>query len=715
IEKYLQPSEAENYRAGKTIDGWKAISQNSRLSAADLSVSGRTNATNYFLSGSVTSDKGLIYNDNQTRYSVRANLENKIATWLTLGLNANFIQRNLSGKEADILGAFQTSPYGKLYYDDGEPTRYPVPEEQLVGNPMRMALLTKNEEIWNNLFTNIYAVINLPQVNGLSYRLNYAPNYRWRHNYNFVRQDKYVNANTTSASKYNQENFDWVLENILTYKKRISTNHAFDLTLLYGLNHTQSESTTANAAPLSNATLGWNGLGLGDVQTVLSDAAQTDGVSAMARLNYQFLNKYLFTFTVRRDGSSVFAANNKYANFPSAAVAWIMSDEKFLKPLAFINSLKLRASYGSVGNQAIAPYQSLSLSGTTQYVFGDGGSTVTGAFPNTIANPNLKWETTTTTNLALDFELFNNRISGTVEAYRMDTKDLIVRRSLPIMTGFTSILTNLGATSNKGIEVSLNTVNLRSKKFEWTSNFVFSSNQNKIVHLYNADLNGDGIEDDDLSNRWFIGKPVFVAFDYVQDGVYQEGDVLPNGYKAGFIRLKDLNNDKKIDAADRTIIGQLEPKYRWGITNNFKYGNITLSFFVNAMEGWIKSFNQLDFTGSVLGNNYPGRAVNMLDADWWTAGNKSNTRPSLVYTNPYVHGYYLSRNFVRLQDLSLAYEVPKKWTDKARLKSLRVYASGRNLYTITDWIGPDPESGYNSQAEYFPTPRTVIVGLNIGF
>ncbi|RPD43028.1 SusC/RagA family TonB-linked outer membrane protein [Chitinophaga barathri] len=715
IEKYLQSSEAENYQAGHTVDPWEEIAQQGRVATYDLNVSGRSKATNYFLSASYTDEKGLIYNDNQKRISLRANIENKITSWLTLGLHSTYIKRDLSGKEAAVHYAYHTSPYGRLYYDDGDPTRFPVPEEQLVLNPMRAALLTENEEAYHNLFTNFYALLNLPGVPGLSYRFNYSPNYRWRHNYNFFAQDKKMNSNTTSASKFNQENFDWVFENILTYKKRINENHAFDVTLLYGQTHTQLENTTANASPLANPALKWNSLTLGEVQTVTSDAEQTDGVSSMARLNYELLSRYIFTFTARRDGSSVFAENNKYATFPSAAFAWILSDEQFFKPVTFVNSLKLRASYGSVGNQAIGPYQSLSLSASNQYVYGDGGSTSTGVYPVSIANPDLKWETTATANLALDAEFFDGRLAATIEGYNIKTKNLIVRRSIPIMTGYTSILTNLGETNNRGIEITINSANIQRKNFEWNTNAVFSTNKNKLVHLYNSDIDGDGKEDNDVANKWFIGEPVFVAYDYEQDGIYQEGDVLPTGYKPGFVRLRDVNGDKTINTADRKVIGQLEPKYRWGITNNFRYKDFSLSIFVNAMQGWIKSFNQLDFTGSSLGNNYPGRAVNMLDAGWWTEENKSTTRPSLVYTNPFLHGYYMSRDFIRLQDVSLSYEVPKKTLERFGVNSLRIYVSGRNLYTLTDWIGPDPESGYSTQGEYFPTPRSVAAGLNVSF
>ncbi|MBC8035532.1 MAG: SusC/RagA family TonB-linked outer membrane protein, partial [Chitinophagaceae bacterium] len=715
IDKYLQPSEAENYRNGRTIDALDAITQDASISSYDLSVSGRSTNTSYYLSGSLANEKGLIFDDNAKRISLRANIETKIASWLSVGMSSTYVKRDLSGREADIFNAYLTSPYGSLFLNDGAPTRYPVPEETLAVNPLRLSILTNNEEIYHNLFTNFYGIVNIPGISGLNYRVNFSPNYRWQHNYNFTRQDRNVNFNNTAASKFNQENYDWVLENILTYKKRINSNNAFDVTLLYGENHTSFENTLASGAPLSNATLGWNALNLGEIQTITSSAQETDGISSMVRLNYEWMSKYLFTFTMRRDGSSVFAENNKYATFPSAAVAWVLSDETFLKKSAVINSLKLRASYGSVGNQAIAPYQSLSLSGTNQYVYGDAGTTSTGVFPTSIANPNLKWETTTSANLALDFELFDSRISGSAEVYKAETENLIVRRSLPVMTGYNSILTNLGATENTGLEVSLNTVNVRSRNWEWNSSFIFTTSKSKITRLYGSDVNGDGKEDDDLSNRWFIGQPISVAYDYVQDGIYQEGDQFPTGYKAGFVRLKDINDDKAINASDRQVIGQLDPKYVWSVNNNVRYRNFSLSVFVNAMMGWINSFNQLDFTGSSLGGNYPGRAVNMLDAGWWTAENKSTTRPSLVYTNPLLHGYYISRDFVRIQDVSLSYEFPAKVLERIKLKSLRLYISGKNLYTFTDWIGPDPESGYNSQPNYFPTARSVTAGLNVSF
>ncbi len=713
ITSYLAPSEVSNYENGKITDPWKGISQQSRTSSYDLSISGRTERTNYYLSASITDESGLIHNDIHRRLSVRSNIENKVTDWLTVGLNASFLKRDLSGREADIAQAYYNSPYGTWYYEDGHPTRWSVAEDQVSANPMYNSFFTTNEEVYYNVFSNFYTVVDVPFIKGLSYRLNYSPNFRTDHNYNFTRQDILRADNHTSASKFNRKDFDWVIENILTYSKQINNNHALDITLLYGRNHLGVEATTATATQLSSDALGWNNLGLGGILTNSSSASEQDGVSSMFRVNYRLRDKYLLTVTMRRDGSSVFASENKYATFPSASLAWIASDERFMEQLSFIDMLKIRLSYGAVGNQAISPYQSLSVSGITRYVFGDGGPTSIGIFTTRMANSSLKWETTYSANAAIDFDLFKNRLGGTIELYNMNTRDLLVQRSLPVMTGFTSVWTNLGATNNRGLEITLNTINLKTNKFQWSSNLMFSANRNKIVHLYRSDTDGDGKEDDDLGNRWFIGKPMHIAYDYVFDGIYQEEDEIPNGFKPGFVRLKDLNGDGKLDAQDRTIMGQTgQPLYRWGITNNLDYGQFSLSIFINAMQGWTGGFNRAD-PNSNFGSNYPARPLNQFDNGWWTPANRSNTSPSLGYNNPYQHNYYFSRNFIRIQDVSLAYHLPSQLATRIKLANMKIIVSGKNLLTFDKWPGTDPESG--GSATGFPMPRTVAIGLNTSF
>ena len=710
ITNYLTQTEAKNYNAGNTIDPWKIASQNSSIQNYDLSVSGRSNKTNYFISMNYNNDKGLIYNDIASRKSVRINLETQITDWFKFGINAQYAERDMSGNEADMGVAFWTSPYNDVWADDAHTDPKPLGNEDgLFGSILKNAIINKNLELQRNLFSNFYSIIDLP-LKGLTYRINFSPNYRWYNLNNFspIYQRNGLN-DKGSANRRVDFNKDWVLENILTYTKEFSKIHHIDVTLLYGRNQAYSESVTATGADFSGSSdaNGWNNLSLAKVQTASSSASNVDAISSMARLNYRLKEKYLLTLTARRDGNSVFGANNKFGTFPSAAVAWIASEEPFIKKISAINSLKLRMSYGSVGNQAISPYQSLTKQGQVQYVYGDGGSTSTGVYPLNLANANLGWETTTSGNIALDYEVFKGRIGGTIEYYNMNTKDLLLTRQLPGPTGFSSMLTNLGETNNNGIEISLNTTNINSGKFGWTSNITWSTNKNKIVHLYQSDANGDGKEDDDISNKWFIGQPISVAYDFQLDGVYQVGDQIPVGQNAGFFRMQDYNNDGKIDASDRHVLGTLQPKYRWNFNNNFKYGQFNLMVNVNALQGWIGS-------NAILGNTFPMKSSNFLDAGWWTPENKSNTRPSLSYPNPYGHQMYQSRDFIRIQDVSLSYDFPQEIIKRFNLSDLKVYISGRNLYTFTKWQNMDPESGVGSP-DAFPTPRTVSFGLNVSF
>ncbi|MFO7259124.1 MAG: TonB-dependent receptor [Bacteroidota bacterium] len=714
ITDYLALTEVQNYTNGISHNPWDVIYQDANIFSADVSVSGMSENVNYYLSAALTDEKGLIFNDNQKRVTLRSNLETKVATWLTIGMNATFSHRNLSGVEANLRDAYRSSPFGTFYHPDGEPTQFPVPEETAGGNPMRDALLTTNEEIVDNLFSNFYGIIELPFIPGLSYRINYSPNYRWYHDYNFFRQDRHVTFNSTNASKYDRKSFQWVVENILKYERNIGQDHFFDITLMYGRNHSDFESTTSNASFLSVDALGYNDLSLGDILTVSSSAQATEGISSMARLNYRFKDRYMVTLTARRDGSSVFAANNKFATFPSVGAAWLVSDENFFNEVGVIDMLKLRVSYGAAGNQAIGPYQSLSLAAITHYVYGDGGSPAIGVYPATIGNNDLKWETTYTANVAVDFELFNSRLGGTIEAYNSNTHDLLVNRTIPTMTGYDNILTNIGQVNNKGIELTLNSINVRRDRFEWSTNAAFSYNKNTIVHLFETDLDNDGKEDDVVANSWFVGHPIHSYYDYVFDGIYQEGDDdIPASMKPGDVRVKDINNDGAITTEDRTIVGSgVNPKYRFNIRNNFTYGNFTLSVAINGMQGWISPFN-------LINPLVPGRALGQLDAGWWTPENRSNTRPSLVYANPLGVSWYVSRDFVRIQDISLSYQFPAPVLERLKLSNLKVYVSGKNIHTFTDWLGADPEGGgdYSSlqgSGDLFPMPRTFTVGLNVG-
>ena len=715
IGDYLSTSELSNYQNGISHNPWDVISQNSNVYSVDVNVSARTQYINYYLSYSYTDEKGLIYNDDLLRHTFRANVGSQIKDWLNIGMDATFSSRDVSDVEAGTSWAYRASPFSTYYYDDGNPTQYSVLEEQAGANPMYNALMTTNEEVYQNLFSNFYADIDLHFVDGLKYRINFSPNMMWNHEYNYVRQDPYLTNNNTSASKYNENKYNWVLENIVTYNKTLNEDNAFDLTFLYGLNHSQYESTLASASQLSVDGLGYNNLGLGGILSNTSDAEKTDGTSLMARLNYRFKNKYLFTLTARRDGSSVFAENNKYATFPSGSFAWIMSEEPFVKSIDFVDMLKLRMSYGSVGNQAISPYQSLSLSDIQRIVLGDDSPSRIAVVTSSLGNNNLKWETTTSLDFAVDFELFKSVLKGTIEGYNSKTTDLLVNRSIPLMNGYSSILSNIGEVNNRGIEFSLNTRNISTTNFSWTSSFSLAYNRNKIIHLYGEDLDGDGLEDNDISNSWFIGKPINSYYDYEFAGIYQEGDSdIPSGQQAGFVRVKDFNGDGTIDSNDRKVVASGEnPKYQLSFRNNFQYKNFSFSFSLSSMLGWKAPFD-------LINPLVPGRSLGSIDVGWWTGENKSNDRPSLVYSNPLGTNWYMSRNFLRIKDISVAYEFDKQALSKMQIDGLRIYVSAKNLYTFTNWLGQDPEntSGYTDEQGYvdmYPMPRTFSAGLSVTF
>lgn len=705
IASYLSSPEAENYRNNNTIDPYDLLSQQGSVKMLDASISGKTSNTNYYLSGLWSREKGIVLNDNADRIAIRFNFESKINDWLRTGFTSQFSLRDLSGVRVDFAGIHRLSPYAQIYLDTDKKDLklYPV-DDSIFPNPLFNAKHNSNENINYNLFANFFAVIDVPFIKGLTYRFNYSPNLRWGHEYNMspIYKEQGLN-NTGTVSKYNKEQCEWVMENIVDYGKTFG-NHHVDVTLLYGASAFKGEDVTASGSNLYTDVNGWNNMGIAVQQRIASYAQAYSSVSMMARLNYRFMERYMLTLTSRRDGYSGFGVNHKYGDFPSAAFSWIASEESFLKNVSLINQLKLRLSYGSVGNQAIAPYQSLDRTANVYYVFGDGGSTSTGVYPSQMPNNDLRWETTTTTNLAVDFEVLNHRLGGTVELYNLRTYNLLMDQSLPSMTGFPKVLANIGETNNKGIEVSLNSVNVTSGKFEWSTDLVFSANKNKIVHLTGVDADGDGEEDDNIANKWFIGEPVGVVYDYVFDGIYQEGDTdIPAGWKPGFVRVKSFNENGQVTPSDRRVLGQTTPKYRWGLTNKFTYSNWSLSVFVNSMQGWIGGFEIIPY--------YPGRPLNMFDVGYWTSENKSNTRPSLVYNNPLGQGFYLSRDFIRIQDVSLSYTFKSEQLKSLKIRDLRAYLSIKNLYTVTNWLGYDPENG--SGAGAYPTPRTFMAGFSI--
>jgi TonB-linked SusC/RagA family outer membrane protein len=567
-------------------------------------------------------------------------------------------------------------------------------------------LFVDNSDISNELFAVGRAKITVPWIQGLKYELNYSNIYSTRNN------NSYHDSNTPSgvsnhgyAIKEPTQGREWIVNNIVSYSKSIG-QHEINSTLLFSREKRTGEGSTLTAQGFANETLGFNNMGLGSIVTVASSAYEENSLSYMARFNYSFNSRYMLTATVRRDGFSGFGAGNKWATFPSASLAWVASEEPFMKDLGIL--LKLRTSYGKNGNQGIGRYSSLSRMATRYYVYGK--ATAIGLYPSTLGNSDLSWETTTSYNLGLDFGIMQNRITGSIDAYVASTQDVLVQRQLPRASGYTSVWSNIGGIDNKGLEFEARTINMDGK-LKWESNFVFALNRDKISKLYGND------DDQDIGNSWFVGEPIGALYDYqMAGGVWTEeeffnGTVLPGWYPGQF-RYVDQNGDGVIEpTGDRKVVGYSSPSYRFSINNTVSYRNFTLSVLINSIQGGDKYYmadnalmiNPLYYMQNRMNNS----AIN----DYWRP-DAPTTNTTAIYNVPLRQsGIYQSRSFVRLQDVSLAYNFSTSVLNKLRLASAQVYVSSKNPYVWTKWQGWDPEIGVSDT----PLMRNIIMGLRVSF
>lgn len=704
----FQPLEVANMDSGRTINPWDAITQRAPVLNNYLSVSGQRNEITYYLSGSYSEIKSPRMGDNFNRLTTRINVEIAATPWLKLGINDGYSSKEKKGIPANLTDASYLSPYADLYYDDGVPRPLPM-NVGLVKNPLTETLLDKKSDITKTLFTNTYANIELP-LTGLSYRLSVGfsqENVRiFEYTPSFDR-DEFFNLGSGSKSYANSKNLS--IENLVKYHRSFHQDHELDVTLLYGIYTNQDESSSLSSNNIFNDALGYNSLQIGENFSISSAAGKDQQISSMARVGYSYKGKYVANATIRRDGYSAFGAGKKYGVFPAFGVSWILTQEPFLSDVRGIDNLKLRASWGENGNRGVSRYSSLSNMSQTYYVFGDGGAPSVGLYTSSLGNPKLGWETTTSLNFGADFDVLATRISGSVDYYLSKTHDLLLRQSIPSMSGYTSILRNIGETQNNGFELSLTSRNIRQKSFTWTSDVTFSLNRNEIVHLTGQDLNKDGKEDDDIASKWFIGHPLGSNFDYVFDGIFQTGDdfsTMPNA-KPGYIRFKDINGDGAITPDDRKVIGSDQPDFVAGITNTFTYKQLSLSAFIYTRQGGESPNSSLN-----PGTNFY-YYTNILDVPYWTPDNPINSNPGINYPNPLGYGFYQSRSFVRLQDISLSYTFSPGMLKKIHLNSLQVFASGKNLVTWTRWKGWDPENGVGGRSNSGPILKTYVLGLNI--
>lgn len=711
----FQPIELANIAAGRTIDPFEEIKQKAPMSNYELSVAGKTEKVNYFLSGGYMRSKSPIRGDNFSRISSRINLGVQATDWLKLGVNSGFTSRDDSGVRADLAATSYLSPFASLYLEDGISPR-PLPQDLgLVSNPLLGNILNTRNSVTNVLFSNAYADVSIWK--GLSYKLNVG--YTRTDSSLFIYNRSYAPLNRLgSGSKKQGETQNFTFENILTFKHQLTQNQALDLTVLYGAYEFKKQFSVLSSQNIFNDALGYNALEIGESHNIDTGAAKNTQNSSMARLGYTLSRKYFVTLSVRRDGYSAFGTGKKYGVFPAAALSWNISEESFLSDVRQLNFLKVRASWGRNGNRGVSEYSSLSQIGQNNYVFGDGSATSVGLSTTSLANPNLGWETTESFNFGTDIQAFSNRVNLSVNYYHTNTFDLLLEQTIPNTNGFEKFLRNIGETKNHGMEFDLKTVNVMKAGFNWNTNLAFSFNRNRIVKLTGRDLNNDGREDDDIASGWFIGQPIGSNFDYVFDGIFQEGDDLSliPGAKPGDIKFKDISGpdgvpDGKITPEDRTVISSNQRKYNLGITNILSFKGISLTSTFNIVQGGYSPMGLIN-----PGSNFYDQA-NFLDVPYWTPDNPINTHARINYRNPLGYAFYESRSFVRLQDISLSYFLPEDILKNVRIGSLQVYVSAKNLATWTKWKGWDPEfgGGGRSPGNNGPLMKTFIAGINVSF
>lgn len=718
-------SELVNYNAGKQTNWIDEASQNGLIQDHNLSIAGGTEDFKFYIAGEYLKQKGVLKGYQFQRVSLRSNMDAKLTPWLTLGASMFFANNNNDGGRLNFSYATAMSPYGQLYNAQGDYEIFPMRPDLFFASPL-IYLNMERVSRSNNLTGTFYTEVKPLFLKGLKYRLN--------GNYSLIlgRYSAYsgraVNDLVGTATNKNTEANNWTLENILSYEKDINQHH-IDVTLLYSAQQSQRFNTGTVANTFINDALGYNNILaaqalrgspndlLGDTEFNNNGYTRSALLSQMARINYSYASKYLFTATARRDGSSVFGAEgNKYATFPSVAVGWNINKESFMSELPQIDQLKLRVSYGTTGNQAISPYGTFTTLTLAPYAYN--GSTSNGVVASTLGSPKLKWESTTSLNIGLDFGVFDSRIRGTIEWYKSTAKDLLLKRKIPRVTGFPEVWDNIGQTENKGIEITLNTVNIEKENFSWETNFNISVNKNKIIKLY-------GDNKDDIGNRWFIGKPMNAIYDYKMQGVWQTGqDVSAQdpGAKPGDLKFADVSGasgvpDGTITSVDRMYLGTTLPKYIAGLSNTVKYKNISLSIFLQTVQGSLKNNPLLNR------EDYGGRINQPAEVTYWTAANGSNSRPALTYTNPRLYAYPSDNSFTRIKDISLSYSVPSTLLEKFKIGNMSVYVSGRNIYTFTKWIGWDPEQNWDSSTAdallenrlrtNYPNVASYIMGIKL--
>ncbi len=735
ISQYLQTEEQKNYEATPDhqptlVDPYGLFSQIGNSFNSTVSVSNRTDKTSYFISGNMIRQNGVIINDEFKHFSGRVNISSDLTNWFTLGIKSYYSLRDYSGStiygngtSASGSSPTQFSPYATLRGADGKYLQYPQTTTSF--NSPYWQISNEDVDLRNSLNGIVTAVVRVPWVKGLSYNMNWSNTLNWseRNYFNDKNTLDGLSKNGMGQRAYSRT-YNTLLDNLIKYNHTFYEKHNVDVTLLYSIEKSKYENMSAYAEDF-DSDLGTYKLENGKTQKVDTGGGETTGIGKMARATYTFDNKYSLTGTIREDGYSAFSKNKKWGTFPSVGVNWNISKEVFLKDVKAINNLALRASYGTNGNQSIAAYSTLAKMASSKYLFYNDPSYVFTQYVSSLANDDLGWESTTGLNLGLDFSILNKRLSGSVDAYKTRTNDLMFSLPLPAASGKSSITSNIGEIQNRGIELNLSSVNITTAKFKWNSEFAFSLNRNKVVTILGDDKNGDGIEDDLISAGYFIGRSLGTIYTYKVIGMWQQEDkdngTIMTGMLPGTYKLEDVPDangvvDGKITSdKDRQFIGNSKENFRWSITNTFKYKELSIMVYLYSIWGGNNYY--LSGNNTPYNDGYANRGdLNHTIYDYWTPTNTGATYPRPNYASAAYRGVkYFDRSFIKLQKVSLSYDftkMVKPWG----IHGLSCSLSADNLFTYAPhWEGLDPETNTGLNFNGIPSIRTYLFAVSLNF
>ena len=726
----MLPLEIANYKEGKSVDWTDMVFQNGLRQDYNISLSGRSDAVNYYMSLGYNNNEGVIVGDGFSTIRGRVNIDAKVTDWLTVGMNTQFSDRDESkmnrpdDPDPTIQAAWGTrinnSPWGSIYNNDGVTWRISPVDDLGRGAKHSLYDMTFQERrrYYNTLNANLYATVKLPF--NISYQINFAPRYQWYEfmNHQSAKHEEWARFGGQSK-RLQQKIYSWQVDNLIKWNQTFNGIHKFDVTLLANGEKFQSWENYMSAQNFQPTdALGFHRMqaGTGSTYQIESNDEYETANALMGRVFYSLKDKYMLTLTMRRDGFSAFGQEHPYGYFPSAALGWVFTDEGFAKN-NFLTYGKLRVSYGSNGNRAIGRYEALSDMTTGKYPYQTLSGTVyegTQLYVNRMANKELKWEETESLNFGLDYGILDGLFDGSIEFYTAKTKDVLVDRRLPDILGFNSVASNLGQVDNYGVEIVFNARVMKRENFNWNINTNFTLNRNEITHLYGdmvdvLDDQGNVIgqkEADDYTNGWFIGKAIDVIWQPKILGVWQIGEedqAKRYGQFPGDFKLQDVNDDGRINDLDKQYLGYRTPRFRWNMRQEFNiYRNFDVSFMIYSYWGHKGTMNSAKNRDS-----FPER-VNSYKIPFWTPETPHNDYARIYSAEGgAVFDVWRNRSFIRIDNISLAYTVPKTLLSKAHIANLKIFATARNVgWWAPEWNFWDPENSG-------PNPRIFTLGVNL--